>query len=152
MECVWSVVDSWFTASSGPSQSNHGTQDKPAINTHTQERPLSWQHITSASPINAYFNSTSTWVLGRRAPAGSNCLTFVKSCKPLSYRSCKPISCPIMRQPIDDLHGYVWNGGLYRPWSDLILFSIGLNILINAMWFNDTNAVPVPVHTSINQC
>ena len=52
-------VDGWFTASPGLSQtdwtlagwgctpgvheSNHGTQDKPAINTHTQEEPQPWQ-------------------------------------------------------------------------------------------------------------
>ena len=63
MECV----DGWFTASPGLSQtdrtlagwgctpvvqSNHGTQDKPAINTHTQERePLSWQLVPLARQI-----------------------------------------------------------------------------------------------------
>ena len=56
--CGVCVVDSWFTASPGLSQtdwtlagwgctpgvpSHHGTQDKPAINTHTQEEPLAWQ-------------------------------------------------------------------------------------------------------------
>ena len=53
--CGVCVVDGWFTASPGLSQtdwtglggaahlgcmSNHGTQDKPVINTHTQEEPM----------------------------------------------------------------------------------------------------------------
>ena len=59
-------VDGWFTASPGLSQtdwtlagwgctpvvqSNHGTQDKPAITTHTQEEPLAWQFVPSARRI-----------------------------------------------------------------------------------------------------
>ena len=87
--CGVCVVDGWFTASPGLSQtdwtlagwgctpgvheSNHGTQDKPAINTHTRREAT----VVTVVPSSANTTSlklqitpctTSTRVLCRRAP------------------------------------------------------------------------------------
>ena len=58
-------------------QSNHGTQDKPAITTHTQERAtvMAACYICSASnilpsPINGYSQPTTTCVLCRSVSEG----------------------------------------------------------------------------------
>ena len=77
--CGVCVVDGWFTASPGLSQtdwtlagwgctpvvheSNHGTQDKPAINTHTRGGATAMAVVPSARRIPCAWNSSKHPVL-----------------------------------------------------------------------------------------
>ena len=86
--CIVTLVeggptDGWFTAGLGEAahlwcMNSHGTQDKPAINTHTRERAtvmaaryICSTYYISPSPINAFSNI----FLCRRAPAKATKVT-----------------------------------------------------------------------------
>ena len=74
--------DSWFTASPGPSQtgrlwagwgctpvlqSNHGTQDKPAITTHTQGDGLCRDRVLHLLGLH-HLAISNRWILAQQKP------------------------------------------------------------------------------------
>ena len=82
--CGVCVVGGWFTASPGLSQtdwtlagwgctpvvheSNHGTQDKPAINTHTRRGATGMAAVTSARRIPPACKPPNNYILNNIYP------------------------------------------------------------------------------------